>query len=85
MIWSEPEFILFCLSLTYLFEKTDFDRGLISIDDNYTVLVNSNFSEVNRTPYNIKQFDGMRLLLPENNKLFPSLDSLKHHRTRFGF
>ncbi len=62
-----------------------FDRGLISIDDDYKVLVNSSFIEVNRTPYNIKQFTGMRLLLPKNENLFPSLDSLRHHRKKFGF
>jgi putative restriction endonuclease len=62
-----------------------FDRGLISIDNNYKVLINSTFSELNRTPHNIKQFAGMKLLLPENSKYFPSQISLEHHRTRFKF
>ena len=62
-----------------------FDRGLISIDDDYKVLVNNNFSEVNRTPYNIKQFTGIKLLLPSNEQFFPSLDSLSQHRKKFDF
>jgi len=62
-----------------------FDRGLISIDENYRVLINSTFSELNRTPHNIKQFSGMRLLLPDDKKFFPSHKSLEHHRTRFSF
>lgn len=62
-----------------------FDRGLISIDDNYRVLINSTFSELNRTPHNIKQFSGMRLLLPDDEKFLPSHKSLEHHRTRFSF
>ena len=62
-----------------------FDRGLISIDDDYKVLVNNNFSEVNRTPHNIKQFTGMELLLPSKEQFFPSLDSLSYHREKFEF
>ncbi len=62
-----------------------FDRGLISIDNNYKVLVNNNFSEINRTPYNIKQFTGIKLLLPSNEHFFPSFDSLTYHREKFGF
>ena len=62
-----------------------FDRGLISVDVDYKVLVNTNFSEVNRTPHNIKQFTGMKLLLPSKEQFFPSLDSLAHHREKFGF
>jgi putative restriction endonuclease len=62
-----------------------FDRGLISIDNNYRVLINSTFSELNRTPHNIKQFAGMQLLLPDNSKYFPSQISLEHHRVRFKF
>lgn len=62
-----------------------FDRGLISIDNDYKVLVNSNFSELNRTPYNIKQFAGIRLLLPNDEQFFPSLSSLEYHREKFSF
>lgn len=62
-----------------------FDRGLLSINDDYQVILNSNFTEPNRSSYNLRQFDGIKILLPENQKYFPSLDSLKHHRARFGF
>ncbi|MCF8370830.1 MAG: HNH endonuclease [Bacteroidales bacterium] len=62
-----------------------FDRGLISIDNNYKVILNGNFSENFDSTYNIKQFEGKVILLPENPNYKPSLESLKSHRERFGF
>lgn len=62
-----------------------FDRGMISISDNYKVILKNNFIEPNRSSYNLKQFDGIKILLPENPMYFPSKDSLSHHRARFNF
>jgi len=45
-----------------------FDRGLISIDDNYKVLVKSNWSE-DYSNYSIKQFEGKQILLPMKENL----------------
>lgn len=58
-----------------------FDRGLISIDDNYQVIVSSKniFSEGNSN-YGIRQFEGKTILLPENSKYYPSLENLANHR-----
>ena len=61
-----------------------FDRGLISIDNNYRVIINKNFKE-SKTPYGLKQFDGLQILLPDNENHHPSLESLNHHHKRFGF
>jgi putative restriction endonuclease len=61
-----------------------FDRGLISIDDNYKVLVKSNWSE-DHSNYSIKQFEGKKILLPSNPNQFPSLDNFNSHRERFNF
>lgn len=56
-----------------------FDRGLISIDDEYRVLVADNFIE-SSTDYSIKQFEGKQMALPTDKKYFPSIDNLKWHR-----
>lgn len=61
-----------------------FDRGLISINNDFKVLLNNNFSEPNRSSYNLKQFEGINIILPENPSFFPSKESLEHHRKRFG-
>jgi putative restriction endonuclease len=62
-----------------------FDRGLISISLDFYVLVDDNFSEFQQSSYNIRQFEGMKLLLPENEMHFPSTKSLKYHHNKFGF
>lgn len=61
-----------------------FDRGLISINNDYKVLLNNNFSEPNRSSYNLKQFEGINIILPKNPSFFPSKESLTHHRKKFG-
>jgi len=61
-----------------------FDRGLISIDDNYKVLVKSNWSE-DYSNYSIKQFEGKQIILPSNPSQFPSLENFNSHRERFNF
>jgi putative restriction endonuclease len=60
-----------------------FDRGLISIDNEYRVIINS-FRE-NSNTYSIKQFDGKPILLPSNKEYYPSLENLEIHRRRFQF
>lgn len=62
-----------------------FDRGLISISDDYRVIMSGSFSEINETNYSLKQFDGKEILLPSNKSYLPSLESLKYHRNKFGF
>ncbi len=62
-----------------------FDRGLISINEKYVVIVKNNFSETFSSAYNIKQFHGKKILLPFKEFYFPSLDSLKYHNSKFGF
>ena len=62
-----------------------FDRGLISISFDYHVLVNNNFSEKHDSLYNIKQFEGNKIHLPENINYFPSSESIVHHQQKFGF
>lgn len=62
-----------------------FDRGLISISDNYEVITSNNFSENDNSSYGLKQFEGKKIILPDCKIYYPSLESLKYHRNRFGF
>lgn len=62
-----------------------FDRGLISIDDNYRLLVSNDFVEPSDSPYGIKQFEGKEIKLPDYPKYYPLAENLAWHRTYFGF
>lgn len=62
-----------------------FDRGLISISDNYTVLLNKNFIEDNNSPFSISQFERKKIILPYSEKLYPALENLSKHRHKFDF
>ena len=56
-----------------------FDRGLISIDSNYKVIVSQSFKE-DITNYSIKAFSGRELQLPKNESFHPSLSNIEWHR-----
>jgi putative restriction endonuclease len=56
-----------------------FDRGLISIDSKYKVLVSKAFRE-DMTNYSIKAFNGRELQLPKNESFHPSLSNIEWHR-----
>jgi len=62
-----------------------FDRGLISITDDYTVIVKKNFIENTNSSFNLSQFENQKILLPMQESLFPSLDNIKQHRNKFNF
>lgn len=64
-----------------------FDRGLISIDDNYRVLIKSKeiFTENECSSYNIRQFEKKEIYLPDCSEFYPSQEKLWEHRKRFGF
>lgn len=61
-----------------------FDRGLISISDNYKVILNKSFIESSST-YNISQFEGKEILLPNQLEFYPILENFSEHRKRFEF
>ena len=56
-----------------------FDRGLISIDSEYRVLVSSTFIE-DENNYSIRKFEGKSILLPRNNDYFPIKENFEWHR-----
>lgn len=62
-----------------------FDRGLISISDDYRVLIKKNFIENSKSVYNLTQFENQEILLPKHETFFPSLENLQYHRNRFNF
>jgi len=57
-----------------------FDRGLISIDENYKVIVSNKFMENGESEYSIQQFSNKHILLPKNSKFHPKLENLDWHR-----
>ena len=68
------------ISLTPTLHRA-FDRGLISIDDNYCVIISDKFNENNIvSKYSIKQFEGKEILLPNDKKYHPNIENLSWHR-----
>ena len=62
-----------------------FDRGLISISDNYTVLINKNFIEDKISAFSLSQFESQKIILPYSEELYPALENLYKHRNKNGF
>jgi putative restriction endonuclease len=56
-----------------------FDYGLMSIDDNYRILISKQFKE-SESNFSLKQFENQQIILPDNSKNFPDLKSLNWHR-----
>ncbi|MCB0815075.1 MAG: HNH endonuclease [Flavobacteriales bacterium] len=61
-----------------------FDRGLISIAADHTLLVSDHLKE-NDSTYGIRPFRGRPLYLPKDRKHWPDPDNLAKHRERFEF
>jgi putative restriction endonuclease len=57
-----------------------FDRGLITLDDKYRVIVSKVFTE-NECGYGIKNFEGRTILLPDRGSYYPLQEKLEWHRT----
>ena len=55
-----------------------FDRGLISINEEYKVIVSNSFVESD-TNYSLKMFEGKKIHLPKEEKNFPSIEGLRLH------
>lgn len=54
------------------------DSGLITIDNNYKIIVSSKFIE-NSSAYSIKQYNNKRLILPQNKLFHPRKEVLDWH------
>ena len=59
-----------------------FDRFLITIDSNYRVLISPSLLERENSPYNLRQFEGTQIILPEKDQWYPSQEALEWHRSQ---
>lgn len=55
-----------------------FDRGLISIDNDYKVVLSSSFRE-DKSAYSIRVFDGKEILLPKLKDYYPLQENFTWH------
>ena len=56
-----------------------FDRGLLTINSNYQVIASPHFSEGDSS-YALRQYEGITILLPQNNPDFPAIENLAWHQ-----
>lgn len=59
-----------------------FDRGLLSIDNDYRILVSKHIHENEEHPYGFKQLEGKFIELPDKPNHFPDLTAIAWHRDR---
>lgn len=57
-----------------------FDRGLVSIDTDYRILISQQITEIEEHPYSLKQLEGRKMRLPFGSRHYPSLENIKWHR-----
>lgn len=57
-----------------------FDRGLISVDNNYRIIVSPQIIEIIDHPYSLKHLNLRKMRLPSGSRHHPSLENLKYHR-----
>lgn len=57
-----------------------FDRGLITVNDDYRVVLSTAFSENADSPFSFKRIEGQQLTLPVDRKFHPSLEAFAWHR-----
>lgn len=58
-----------------------FDNHLLSIDAEYRVVFSSAFKEDLNSSYAISQFEGRKILLPQDKRWYPSQEALEWHRS----
>lgn len=62
-----------------------FDRGLITINDDFEVIVTSKIIE-SQSNFSLSQFEGKQIILPTQETHYPSIENLRwHNRERFIF
>lgn len=57
-----------------------FDRGLVSVGEDYTIIVSAHIDELADHPYSLSKLNGKSILLPEVNRYYPSQENLVWHR-----
>lgn len=61
-----------------------FDNGLITIDDDYRLLVHPKLKDYNPAA-GIRQYEHKTIILPKEEQFYPSFQRLAEHRVRFGY
>lgn len=56
-----------------------FDKGLITIDNDFKIVVSNNFTESETSSHSIRQFDNKKLILPQNKFFHPRKEVLQWH------
>lgn len=56
-----------------------FDRGLITIDEDYKIIISSNFEEDLNNPFSLKKFDNKKISLPFKELYAPKKENLLWH------
>ncbi len=57
-----------------------FDRGAISINDNYEIILSKSFKENVESEYSFHKLEGKSIILPSNSQYNPSLEGFAWHR-----
>ena len=57
-----------------------FDRGLISINDSYEVILSPSFKENTQSEYSFSKMEGKTIVLPNDKDFWPSLANFEWHR-----
>lgn len=57
-----------------------FDRGAISIDDNYEIILSKSMNENVESEYSFHKLEGKSIILPNNSQFNPSLEGFAWHR-----
>ena len=71
------------LLLSLVFHKC-FDNGLISIDEDYKVLIGENISDKNLKVY-LEEYRGKKIKLPIKKEFYPDQELLEQHRVKWNF
>ena len=57
-----------------------FDKGAISIDGNYRVIISRTFVENETSAYGLKRLEGIHIQLPKDGLYLPDIDALEWHQ-----
>ncbi len=57
-----------------------FDEGLISVDNNYCVMITPLLSEQRPTEWLLTDLSNKQIMLPQNETLYPAQEALNYHR-----
>ncbi len=57
-----------------------FDRGLLTVNNDYCVVLSRAFTENENSVFNFHQFEGSQLILPANERFYPSREAFEWHK-----